>query len=82
MASPFSMLNIAHFKAGFKSTTHVYCSVIEKAVCLYQLIGTGPWNWAGNLPAALPFSFRRSPKYLLPKQGIAAIDRLEVRFEM
>ena len=82
MASLFSMLNIAYFKAGFKSPTHVYCSVIEKAVCLYQFIGAGPWNWAGNLPAALPFSFRRFPEYLLQKQGIAAIDRLKVRFEM
>ena len=33
MAFPFSMLNIAHLAAGFKSQTHVYCNVIAKAVC-------------------------------------------------
>ena len=42
MAFPFSMLNIAHLAAGFKSQTHVYCNVIAKAACCtpfsYQVI--------------------------------------------
>ncbi len=37
MAFPFSVYNIAHLEAGFKSQTHVYCNVIVKAVC-YPLI--------------------------------------------
>jgi len=45
MAFPFSVYNIAHLVAGFKSQTHVYCNVIAKAVCLlpfHSLIRCSP----------------------------------------
>ncbi len=41
MAFPFSMLNIAHLAAGFKSQTHVYCNVIAKAVCCSLILLSG-----------------------------------------
>ena len=56
MAFPFSMLNIAHLAAGFKSQTLLFHNAIVKAACL--------------LPSH--FLIRRSPEYLLPKQGRAA----------
>ncbi len=55
MASPFSMLNIAHLAAGFNSQTHVSCKVNVKAARLlpsYSFI-------------------RRSPEYSLPKHRTA-----------
>ena len=41
MAFPFSMLNIAHLAAGFKSQTHVYCNVVAKAVCCPLILLSG-----------------------------------------
>ena len=41
MAFPFSMLNIAHLAAGFKSQTHIYCNVIVKAVCCLLVLLSG-----------------------------------------
>ena len=41
MAFPFSMLNIAHLAAGFKSQTHVYCNVVVKAVCCPFILLSG-----------------------------------------
>ena len=41
MAFPFSMLNIAHFTAGFKSPTHVYYNVIAKAACCLLILLSG-----------------------------------------
>ena len=41
MAFPFSVLNIAHLTAGFKSQTHVYCNVAAKAVCCPLILLSG-----------------------------------------
>ena len=41
MAFPFSMFNIAHLAAGFKSQTHVFRNAIAKAVCCPHILLSG-----------------------------------------
>ena len=68
MVFPFSMFNIAHSWAGFKSQTHVNCIVIVKAVCL--------------LPSHS--LIRRSPEYPLRNKAkplLYVLRALKVRFE-
>lgn len=61
MAFPFSVYNIAHLAAGFKSQTHVYSNVIAKAACCPPILLSGDstfQNTHRNTPQAHSSHFK------------------------